>query len=1561
MTKIKFLFVFAAIVFATSFAQLAAQVSTWDGTHTPWTHGTGTEGDPFLIENAQQLAYLTYRVNNGLDAAGGHVSNSDYHYKLMTDVDLNGSEDFQWTPIGYYTSSTDNQCFGGHFDGNGHCVLGVYINSSTLSHVGLFGYTNNATVKNLAVSGATITTTAGNTNISSYAGGIIGRSEGTIDIENCSCSFSGDISSASYGASSYAGGIVGYALTSTITNSYNTGIVNGSSYSGGIVGRTNTATISDCYNTGSINASRSNCGNGGIIGYASDNTVISKCYNVGNINNVGTGNGIGGIVGYTASTTVISNCFNMGNISGLSSSYNYCGGIVGYKTNGYDLHISNSYNIGIIGGSSSPNNRSGGIVGNKANNGTINVTNSYYLNTCGGDNTYGGSPMSADAMRSDEFVDILNNDQNVWVKDNYSINDGYPILQTDRLYVMTLEASDITQSHATLNGIAFSMNDNISITSQGFEYKLTSDADFQVVNTENYGNMYYTLTNLNPNSQYTYRTFCTTSENATQYGIYRTFSTLPVNLTTESASDIGQTSATLNGTFDVGDASGTWGFQYKAESDSQYQTIEVTETGNVSRPITGLTAYTVYSYRTFFTQTGTDSIFGSTQTFRTIPPWDGSYSPWTQGSGTEDDPYLIENAQHLAYLAYRVNNGLDGTSSSNNDLYYKVVADIDLYGSEDFQWTPIGISNHAFGGHFDGGNHTIYGLYVSGQANAGLFGYVGCAQAYKYATIKNTKVRGSHISGSRAGGIVGYTWDCKINNCINDCNITSSTFSGGIVGYVNGNDVSITNCSNTGNVSSSTRDYQYMCCSGGIAGYFSSTSTIANCCNKGNIYSELDNNTTVSAGGIVGICNSNTPINNCYNTGTVYSNNGSSIYAGGIVGYMNTNYFKVRNCYSTGCSSVGSQYTENRYSGAIVGYCAHYGQGYYMGDWQEQNGDGVWDYAQVYYSCLSTNCYYIESCAASNSYGGTSVYSATMQTVDFVNMLNDSTCVWQQDTEPFTNEGYPILTAQLYYAYTDRASQVADVSATLNGHFEVESATVTTKGFEYRKVGDTEYTTVTSSDNNSNSFSSHISGLDPNTTYEYRAFVNVAECEYTAYGNNMQFTVSWLNADTIPIYDTEMLQWVSDKCNSGTTFAGKYIKLMNNIVLPLNQPNNMSSIGSYPDHPFKGTFDGNGKLITNLYIDQPNTPYQGFFGYTLDANLYNVGLVNITASGRNYTGGMVAYAENTNMRDCYVNGGTLFALSYCGGLVGYQTPGTNSIISGCYNTCTVSGNHYVGGLLGYSDYGTVRNSYVAASVAAQGEAVGSIIGGANEVLMYNCFFSSEITGQENAIGENNFKSNEGMTNEQMRDPQFVETLNQGLTIPVWKGDYEQPINNGFPILKWQYSDIETCGAPENLTSIVNGTSITLIWTGEDNVDYYIVEYGLAGEQAQTETTTRNTISFNYEQPGSYYWRVKSVCPFGESNFVNGENVEIVGIEEIGGIQQIGIYPNPASESVTIQCEGQIDIEQINVFDVNGRMVMSESATGQIHRLDISNLQQGIYFVKVQTSDGYMTNKKLIVQ
>ena len=322
----------------------------WDGTaDTSWYNETSTE---FEISTAEQLAGLAELVNNGNDFSGKTIL-------LTADIVLNDTSDWEnwensapnntWTPIG----NSSNK-FSDTFDGQGHTVSGVYINSEN-KYQGLFGH-NEGTIKNIGVTESYI---KGEYSV----GGVCGLNNtlrGTIS----NCYNSGSIN----GTGEYiiAGGVCG-ENNGTISNSYNSGTVIGNCYVGGVCGSDSYGTISNCYNTGTISG---NLEVGGVCGWKTG--TISNCYNTGTIN----GNeNVGGVCGFSGNGS-ISNCYNTGTINGDS----YVGGVCGYN---YSGTISNCYNSETVSGN---NDNVGGVCG--YNNGTI--SNCYNTGTISGYEEVGG-------------------------------------------------------------------------------------------------------------------------------------------------------------------------------------------------------------------------------------------------------------------------------------------------------------------------------------------------------------------------------------------------------------------------------------------------------------------------------------------------------------------------------------------------------------------------------------------------------------------------------------------------------------------------------------------------------------------------------------------------------------------------------------------------------------------------------------------------------------------------------------------------------------------------------------------------------------------------------------------------------------------------------------------------------------------------------------------------------------------------------------------------------------------------------------------------------------------
>lgn len=263
-------------------------VDTWDGTAVAFTQGRGTKEEPWLIENAEQLAYLAQQVNNGTDY-------EREHFLLVSDLDLGGEE---WTPIG-----TGGKSFWGGFDGGGHTITGMTITGKEASYVGLFGECHNFTadssyIKSVTVKGANI---SGKSFVGAIAGGGANISD-CYSIENTIC------------ARRQVGGVCG-SLIGNISGCYNSSSVSGISTAGGIMGTASyegnvgNGVVQYCYNIGAVTVSQQDSYVGGITGASANKYEISNCLNCGKI--TGNGKNVGGIAGSTYSNYMnfIGNCY----------------------------------------------------------------------------------------------------------------------------------------------------------------------------------------------------------------------------------------------------------------------------------------------------------------------------------------------------------------------------------------------------------------------------------------------------------------------------------------------------------------------------------------------------------------------------------------------------------------------------------------------------------------------------------------------------------------------------------------------------------------------------------------------------------------------------------------------------------------------------------------------------------------------------------------------------------------------------------------------------------------------------------------------------------------------------------------------------------------------------------------------------------------------------------------------------------------------------------------------------------------------------------------------------
>ena len=271
--------------------------------------------------------------------------------------------------------------------------------------------------------------------------------------------------------------------------------------------------------------------------------------------------------------------------------------------------------------------------------------------------------------------------------------------------------------------------------------------------------------------------------------------------------------------------------------------------------------------------------------------------------------YTVTTADGLKAVA-------DIANSGSLDINITLTADINLKGID---WTPIGKDdNKAYTGTFDGGNHTITGLAVTGSDNyAGLFGYIDEGGTVKDVTLKDVKIATTNSDGY-VGGVAGDSWG-TIENCSVSGSVSGTTFAGGVVGSQWGG--SITGCNSSATVKG-------VIFAGGIAGETNSGASLTGCYATGDVTVENDGTNNSHAGGVVGY-NGGGTLTACYATGSVTGSGSGTIYVGGVTGSNNLGtltacYHAKRNINGPNGTTggvTGRNYKDYMLGGGIISAC----------------------------------------------------------------------------------------------------------------------------------------------------------------------------------------------------------------------------------------------------------------------------------------------------------------------------------------------------------------------------------------------------------------------------------------------------------------------------------------------------------------------------------------------------------------------------------------------------------------------------------------------------------------
>jgi len=374
-----------------------------------------------------------------------------------------------------------------------------------------------------------------------------------------------------------------------------------------------------------------------------------------------------------------------------------------------------------------------------------------------------------------------------------------------------------------------------------------------------------------------------------------------------------------------------------------------------------------------------------------------------------------------------------------------------------------------------------------------------------------------------------------------------------------------------------------------------------------------------------------------------------------------------------------------------------------------------------------------------------------------------------------------------------------------------------------------------------------------------------------------------------------------------------------------------------------------------------------------------------TVNGTKFVGGVGGYMEGSNIRNCNtegaVAGASIDSCAYVGGILGL---GYYSTISGCYSKGTVTGSvtgegaSYIGGIAGSIDknfiisqcYSEADVSNSANLVSIAGGIVGTIVMAGEPCNISDCYATGKISttsveSTSGAAGIVGFSFGAKITSCYSTSPiNSSSGTNYVLAGGIIGFLYKTEITNCAGLNpsitstgNYQFGRISAIvGAQSTYTNNIGFSDMlnpsgTTIWhyKGLDKID--------GADFTAEQIAADGTLGGRFTE-GRGGWTIKN----GFLPGLFGQVVEIPEFLEPNGIasaelsNQITVWPNPTNGELTID-NGQLTINSVEIYDVLGKKQLSIiNCQLSIEKMDVTDLSNGIYFLKISTETGVVTKK-----